>query len=671
MNLMQRLGGDLTDEYVDEYVAAATKYDGACDGVWISTKYGYPPKAVHKQAALTAAKAAEKFRAKGIFVDLQLSNTLGHGEYMSARDCSGLLFENSPIERMVGHDGSVSDYSYCWRGTFFRQYINETLAYYVEAVKPDCVWVDDDLRVNNHAPVQFGCFCPRCVRAFNDEYGVAFTRETLVEEILHGDIAWRKKYVAFLRKGMYDFVYELGKTIHSVSKHTAMGYQYCNNGAYSGYGYSFIFDAMRAATGLAPKSRPGGGAYNDHDVNGFLYKVMGLNWQNAMLPDYVECKCPEIENLPFVVYGKSPAGTAFETSYYFANGNTDMSYSMVMTQNEPWTFYEQTFALFSKNRRYWERLSACNKQSRQAGLQYFLSEHIGEKRLSKEQDIAELNNEYSAELWPFLHTGIPFAYDKGDDTVTLLHPQSAQFASDKEIDALLKKAVVTDGETIELLKKRGVDLGITATRIPEKQALLVYELLQEHPSNKGGLKQWKSNFFTPGKREAYYFTAQREVETLGVYKNSVALEPFTNHAQAPYGISSLIITTPQGGRWAVLGYTPWKGVISHARREQYLNVVDYISDNGLCARIRTPLQTMLLPRTDENGKTVCVSVTNCTVGESGELEILIRNPKTESFVFMAQGGIEQKLTFEKTDAGYVVKTPSLAPWSVCTIFCNE
>ena len=664
MQLIQRLGSELSDEYVDGYLQTATQDAGACDTVWIATKYGYPPKEVHKQAAQLAAKTAEKFRQKGVSVELQLSNTIGHGEYMSARDCSGLLFDGSPVEKMVGHDGVVADYAYCWRGKFFRQYINETLAYYVELVRPDCVWVDDDLRPNHHAPVAFGCFCPDCMRAFNQTYNANFTRQELVEEILHGDIQWRRKHIEFTRQGLYDFTYQLGKTIHAACPTTGMGYQHGALGARIGYGMDFIYDAMYQSTGIAPKSRPGGGAYDDHNPNVFFDKGMWMSWQNAMLPAYVQCKCPEIENLPHVAYGKSPAGTAFETSYYFACGNTDMSYSMLMAQNEPWEFYGQTFALFAKNRKYWERLSKCNKQSRQAGLRYFTSKHIGDKKLTKEQNFFDLNTEPVDVLQPFLHAGIPFAYDQVDDTVTLLHPEMAQYASDKEIETLLTKRVITDGETVEMLTKRGFDLGVTATRIPEKQALLLYEDLQPHVSNRGGLDKWKSSFFTPGKKAAYSLTAHTQVETLGVYAASVKMV-------TPCGISSLIVNTLQGGKWAVLGYVPWKGVISHARREQYLNVADYLCGNTLCARVRTPMQNVCLPRTDTDGKTACVSITNCTVGDCDSMEILIRSPKAENFTFMAQGGVEEKLSFTKTDDGYLVKTPAIRAWSVATVFCDE
>ena len=87
MKLMQRLGANLTPEYVDDYVKAATKYQGACDNVWLATMYGYPPKKTHQELAAYHETVAARFREKGVSVSLQLSNTFGHGECQFYSPC--------------------------------------------------------------------------------------------------------------------------------------------------------------------------------------------------------------------------------------------------------------------------------------------------------------------------------------------------------------------------------------------------------------------------------------------------------------------------------------------------------------------------------------------------------------------------------------------------------
>ena len=66
------------------------KYPGCCDRVWFSTLYGYPLLETHQQAAEEARSAAQEYRKNKITVDLQISNTIGHGDYMKNRDNSGL-----------------------------------------------------------------------------------------------------------------------------------------------------------------------------------------------------------------------------------------------------------------------------------------------------------------------------------------------------------------------------------------------------------------------------------------------------------------------------------------------------------------------------------------------------------------------------------------------------
>ena len=93
-----------------------------------------------------------------------------------------------------------------------------------------------------------------------------------------------------------------------------------------------------------------------------------MMWQNSMLPEYVTEIRPEIENLPFYVYGKSPAGTCMETSLYLASGANAMSYSMLMHMEEPMAYHERIFAKFSAHRAYWEALAEANMDTQASGL---------------------------------------------------------------------------------------------------------------------------------------------------------------------------------------------------------------------------------------------------------------------------------------------------------------
>ena len=188
--------------YLDSFIAAVLANPGSCDEVWLATDYGFPSQDIHAQSARMLRLSAEKLRQAGLKVSLQISNTVGHGQYMSSRDCSGLVYPGSPVEKMVGHDGTVSDYCFCWRGKNFLEYTLEYIGAYVREIQPDTVWIDDDLRADNHFPVNYGCFCDDCISLFNRQYGCDFSREKLVEQISFGNIVWREKYMEFTKQGL-------------------------------------------------------------------------------------------------------------------------------------------------------------------------------------------------------------------------------------------------------------------------------------------------------------------------------------------------------------------------------------------------------------------------------------------------------------------------------------
>ncbi len=670
MELMQRFGCQYNDKYVDGYIAQMVKYPGSCNNVWLPTSYNYPTLEEHRAYADFWKKTAEKLRAVGISVSLQLSNSLGHGDRPYG-NCKGLLFEGSPVRLMVGHDGTQAITCFCPRGEFFKNYIATALSYYAE-LQPEQIWVDDDFRAKGHGRVKFGCFCEDCIAAFNAEHGTALTREQLVERVLYGELSWREKWIAFTRESLKMLVRDIAAKVHEVSPNTVFSYQHGSYGAYTGYSLDFVYDAMKEANGgVAPCSRPGGGAYNDRDPNRFIEKAIAISYQNSMLPAYVKRKAPEIESLPFHVFGKSPAGTAFETSLYFAYGNTDMSYSMLMHDNEPMEWYGKIFKLFSEQRAYWDRLADGNLSTRQAGIRYFMPEGIWRKKLAEGEGFAELNDEPYKELNDCSRDAIPFVYDKKEESVFFLHPEVAKHISAEELSYLRTRPVITDGESIDILQHRGFDFGIECTLLEEMTRNMLREGFCDHELCRGTKDVYQNSIYGRGRMTAYTMRMPQEAEIISAYVPALESYPaFFEGETYPFGVAEAIITLETGAKWAINGYCPWRGNIPTYKRDLLLNIADYISGNALPARLITPFPAILLPRKNEAGKVTCVSLVNCTVGESGEMELLVRNPAGDSFTFMSQYNGTTKLPARKVGEDYIVTVPSVNAWSVGTVFAE-
>ena len=653
--LTQRLGSRTQKDpaFIDALIAEITAHPGCCDEVWLATNYGFPPMDVHRQSAEILGEVAAKFRNIGVRVSLQLSNSIGHGEYMQSQDCSGLVYDGSPIENMVDADGTVADYCFCWNGKHFREYVMEELREYVSVIQPHTLWVDDDLRATNHAPVRHGCFCDDCMAAFNKKYGSSFTREQLVHEISFGDIEWRKRHIEFIRESLADFTREMGKVIHECAPDCAMGYQYCANGGYTGFAYDFIFDAMRDSTGKAPASRPGGGSYDDHNPNTFIDKAELLGYQNYMLPSYVHDRRPEIESLPDIVYGKSIGGTCFETSYYLASGNNAMSYAMLMNDYEPMSWHGQMLGAFAKHRPYWEKLCEVNNRSRQTGLKIALS-HEG--YLAKCEHPFDYSSESYNYALPFRYVNIPVAMTREDCDVYVLNAANARRMSDAEINDLLRRPVVTDGAAIQVLTGRGFDPGVTAQPIGTR---ILTELFTDHPVNGNAAGDcWGGRW---GKTTDWELLGE-DLEVLGVFM------PTNGTVPGRKSVASAVFTTSAGAKWAAF-YDMWGRGISTEKRDQYRNAMEYIAGKKFAAELVTPIQAILHPRVNADGQTVAVSVTNVSVGDSGALEMILRNPAGTTFTYMSQYSDEIVLDAEEIAEGeYKVVIPDLHGWSVGTLF---
>lgn len=664
--LTQRLGSatQKNPAFIDKLVNTIKNNPGSCDEVWFASDYGFPNLEVHEKTARTIMEQAEKFRKIGVRVSLQISNTLGHGEYMKAQDCGGLIYENSKVEHLVGCDGTVAGYCFCWNGEHFRDYVVKELQAYAE-IKPHTVWFDDDLRPVNHAPVSEGCFCDNCIRKFNQQYGTAFTRESLVEAIGYGDPKYREMYAAFTRASLYDFARLMAKTVCDISPDTEMGYQFYCNGGLTGFNFDYIFDGLRDGSGKPAKSRPGGGCYDAHNPNDILYKSMQIDYQNSMLPPYVKEIRPEIENLPDVVYGKSIASTCFETTVNFARGANAMSYAMIMNDYESFDWHNKMFGAFSANRKYWEKLAELSSSTAPGGLSLYHSGNMWKRKLSRDEKPLAYAREPVFCHDSLITTGIPVTHFQGEG-LCILTGEIAEVISDEDIEALLKRNVLADGAAACALTQRGFGekLGITAEKIESRPFRIEYEDNEITGAFRG--KKWKKSICCP----IYDFRLTpcgSGVTVLSRYDTN-ARDVAPAPGKYPFGIAEALTKTEYGSQWAVLGYEPWTNIICTDRRNFLLTVADYLG-KGVPAYVESALQSVIIPRM-KDGKVFSVSVINCELYGSEKVTVKIRNPYGEKPVYMDK---DEAYTPDFTVNGneMTVEIKNIPGWSVGTVYFED
>ena len=83
----------------------------------------------------------------------------------------------------VGRDGKRMHF-FCPRSPAVLDFQRDFTKTILKVAKPDSYWLDDDLRMGVSKPD--GCFCPRCIAAFNAKTGGSWTREALVAKLYSG-----------------------------------------------------------------------------------------------------------------------------------------------------------------------------------------------------------------------------------------------------------------------------------------------------------------------------------------------------------------------------------------------------------------------------------------------------------------------------------------------------
>lgn len=165
-------------------------------------------------------KAKPKLAAMGITTSLNPWTTLMHA-WRGRKLQPGQDF--TPMVDAQGHSGGTNCCPLC---PSFTAYLVETYAHYAEALQPNILWIEDDFRMHNHAPLQGGgCFCPLHLEAYGQRLGHSVTRQDLVQALLTpgAPTPERQAYLDVHRESMNALAERIGEAVHAVSPQTKLG----------------------------------------------------------------------------------------------------------------------------------------------------------------------------------------------------------------------------------------------------------------------------------------------------------------------------------------------------------------------------------------------------------------------------------------------------------------
>jgi hypothetical protein len=256
---------------------------------------------------ITLKHIFESLTANGIKASINLWETLLHA------DRGRKLKDGQEWTNMVGADGIKAAAVVCpfdldWQNHYIG--VCRRLA----TLNPNVIWIEDDFRLHNHRPVDWGCFCEKHMQEFSKKLGYEIDRESFVKELIAPGkpTPVRDVWLDTARKVFVDLAKKIGDAISDVSPQTKVGLMssgpqwHCAEGR----DWNGILGGLAAKNN--PVSRPHLPAYENTSPQTYLWNFHQYSTLTAHLLPQNTLIFPELENFPYSPYTKSHNFTRFQ-----------------------------------------------------------------------------------------------------------------------------------------------------------------------------------------------------------------------------------------------------------------------------------------------------------------------------------------------------------------------
>lgn len=345
---------------------------GCCDEVWFSTGMGYLPQQWHADKVQRMSRAMEELEEIGIRSSLQFQMSIGHGDKFGVGNED--MFVEKTWTGWTGSAGVECRFCSCPRHPDFLDHVRMMARTYA-SLKPEYIWVDDDLRYDNHKPASvgshIGCWCNACIDSFGSLCGRSWSRETLAAA-LENDNGLYEKWHSFCVESLCGIAAAISEEVHRVSPDTKMAFQGKKEDFVVPH-VKEILNVMHEKTGLPVGYRPGTGARFDMEgASGQIVKSMASARFIKMIgnPSYVDVWCPEIETWPRVYGSRTGQGVLVEAFTALAYGLNSVSmFIMAADMETPELYSRSLLKPISEGSEVLERYARVNEGTHVAGYQ--------------------------------------------------------------------------------------------------------------------------------------------------------------------------------------------------------------------------------------------------------------------------------------------------------------
>lgn len=570
-------------------------------------------------------------------VGLNVLCTIGH------LDEAWDVLPKPPLGTMIGHDGRGTTSNLCPNAPGYAGYI--TGKYRALAVSnPDFIWLDDDIRMDNHG-VPYACYCPHCLEKFNKVVGGAYTRETLTAALNEpGNTEVRRAWAAFRNDTLTALCGLVGDAIHSVNPAIKTGLMTCDTG---GSDFSRWMKAMDAV-----KGRPGGGFYHDDTPVEWVYKSLSIERQIIRYAPEVGDIQYELENFPYQRLAKSLRTLINECTGALMNGTRGTAFNALL--------FEDYDELMFKVREYtplWKAMDAYAGTWRNAGMlpcfdpDYNIHRAVDGDFFSAPQVSGLSQTIRLAEI------GIPLTSAEQNACGYLLAGPMVETLDDDQVRRILSRGLMMDGEALQKLISRGFG-GFCGAGIDKAYDNGVMERFTGDPINRFPYEYDTMPIRNP------FITFWRDDCTCYLLKpqeGARVISTMETVLEEPLGPCATLFENTLGGRVAVMGFMPWRFLLSPQKRYQMTAAADWLARGTLPLRIDRCVKVVPFVKKDPaTGGMLCM-LTNASLDPAGIFEVRLRTAPGARVYRLETTGAAIPMA-ARDNGGEQVFPVSLGPW---------
>ena len=223
---------------------------------------------------------------------------------------------------MVDSNGRPASATACPLCPALREHLRQQYERLAQS-QPRIIWVDDDFRLHNHAPLQWGgCFCGLHMQEFSRRVGRTVTREEFVKGVLQPGAPhpFRHIWLDTNRDTMVDLATMLGRAVTRVSPKTQVGLMSSAPEVHCIEGRDWEGILRGLAAGNAPVNRPHLPSYSEISGADYLWNFSRISRLSAAMVPSDTLLYPELENWPHSRFSKSRTFTRFQVESAAALG---------------------------------------------------------------------------------------------------------------------------------------------------------------------------------------------------------------------------------------------------------------------------------------------------------------------------------------------------------------